>query len=620
MVGTANVSNFCGIVGAQYTDAIVPIPAGALSTYSFNVTVGGEFPIQSNFFNADFTKRVEIADLECPTWGIGTAAATVTGYGNMVVGPPFLPLVSPPPQLQSFDPHWAKCSFITEDDHLISWAIFDPPHALTRVTAMGPDSTSVLSSSSQVTSSPHIDPPQSLPATPANAPLSPFAPPTTNSPVGTASSIFPATPEKTVPADPDVSTSKGSHSSPGPASQASTARVQTSPDPTKGQDPDTEPKIASSLGSAADPQIPLTTPISQNIGDIIYSAFGKSPNNIADKSPNPVPGPIGTALPDFVFEGSTLTADLQSQYLVGNQEVVPGAHAITVSGTFVSMDRGAARLIVGSSTIEPSTAAVASEVFSAVGTSAIAVGGTALTTGGSAATVSGKIYSMGPSGKVIVSTLGAASMNVFTLGAQPVIATLPAVVIGSKTLTPGDPDTTASGLFLSPVSSVFTVDGHTITANPTAMVVDSTSLTPGAPGITVAGTFFSLDESGVAVIGSSTLTLTLPTSSLSVSSVFGAGGQTFTAPPSVFSIDGTTLTAGGPGVLISGTPVSLEPSGVLAIGNTSINLLPSLAGGTNTSTDTGAPFLGGQGRVKVPGFTIMVFMPGLLAFLYSSWL
>lgn len=64
MIKTATVSDFCGVVGAQYTNAIIPLPPGALSTYPWNVTVGDEIPIQSKFFPAPFTKVVQIKDLE----------------------------------------------------------------------------------------------------------------------------------------------------------------------------------------------------------------------------------------------------------------------------------------------------------------------------------------------------------------------------------------------------------------------------------------------------------------------------------------------------------------------------------------------------------------------------
>ena len=119
---------------------------------------------------------------------------------------------------------------------------------------------------------------------------------------------------------------------------------------------------------------------------------------------------------------------------------------------------------------------------------------------------------------------------------------------------------------LSP-QSIFAIGAQTFTANPTGFNIGNTVISPGDAAHTVDGTSISLDKSGVLAIGSSTVSLTNPLTTVSV-----AAGQTFIPNPSAFSIAGTTISPDGPAITVSGTVVSLDHSGALRIDNSITSL------------------------------------------------
>ena len=59
------------------------------------------------------TKSLNVADLECPTFGLGPGTDT-DGKPCRTTGPRYLPLIVPPPQVLSLDPEWLKaCTGLT---------------------------------------------------------------------------------------------------------------------------------------------------------------------------------------------------------------------------------------------------------------------------------------------------------------------------------------------------------------------------------------------------------------------------------------------------------------------------------------------------------------------------
>lgn len=141
-----------------------------------------------------------------------------------------------------------------------------------------------------------------------------------------------------------------------------------------------------------------------------------------------------------------------------------------------------------------------------------------------------------------------------------------AIIYNAFGKTEPEPDGSSAVLLLP--QSVFAAGAQTFTANPTGFRVNGAAVAPGGTGQTVDGTIISLDNSGVLAIGSSTVSLTNP----STTPVLAVAGHTFTPNPSAFSIAGTIVSAGGPVVTVGGTAISLDPSGVLAIDGSTIAL------------------------------------------------
>lgn len=113
-----------------------------------------------------------------------------------------------------------------------------------------------------------------------------------------------------------------------------------------------------------------------------------------------------------------MTANADSVFVVGTQTIVPGATAVTIQGTPVSLAPSAAALVVGPNTeelIEPvaaSTVSVVLPVLTLAGSSITAnamsnyiVAGQTLSAGGSAITVSSTPISLAPgASKIVIGT------------------------------------------------------------------------------------------------------------------------------------------------------------------------------------------------------------------------
>lgn len=138
------MTDFCGQIGSIYTNIIFPV--STLSTISYNVAIGT--PIVSDKIDPEggITKALDTADLACPTWGIETPNGGLLGF---TVGPPFLPIIVPPPELLSFDSLWASCSYVGVANFIISYGIFDPPRILTPQAYLTPPPTAAPESSTK---------------------------------------------------------------------------------------------------------------------------------------------------------------------------------------------------------------------------------------------------------------------------------------------------------------------------------------------------------------------------------------------------------------------------------------------------------------------------------------
>ena len=352
---------------------------------------------------------------------------------------------------------------------------------------------------------------------------------------------------------------------------------------------------------------------------------------------------LAEAAPIAAAGSEKITQNAGSRYVVGGQTLTPGAPAITVQGTEVSLAPSASAIVVAGSTISLSSNnapafTVGSEVVTANSASQYVVDGQTLTPGGPAVTVLGTRVSLAPSGtQVIVGSniVGLAPGLTrppppLTFGSQTFTTNAAgAYVIAGKTLIPGGPAITVSGtpIRLAPGATQVTIgsstsdlspaitpppltfDSQTYTADINSKyIIDGQTLTPGGPAITVSGTRLSLAPSATqVVIGSSTKDLapaiTLPPLTFD-SHIYTANSA------SDYIIDGQTLIPGGPALTVSGTRLSLAPSGTeVIIGTSTIPLNPTapsshpppLTIGSQTITPNAAGVYLIAGQTLIPG-------------------
>ena len=295
--------------------------------------------------------------------------------------------------------------------------------------------------------------------------------------------------------------------------------------------------------------------------------------------------------PMVAVSPQSITFNSASKLVLGGQTLTPGAPAINIQGTLVSLGSLVNAVIVAPSTTTLPTPVgapaitVASQPITLDSASHYVVAGKTLTPGGPPVSIEGTLVSLAPSASAI---LVAGSTNMLS-SASP---SLPALVVGSQTLTansasayvitgqglvpglPGAimPESAMSIFSTAPwsLSPPVTGAGEAFTPNPTASSITGNRLPVGGAVVTISGTLVSLGPSGSLVIGTSTTVLPKGASP----SVFTVGDQTFTANPTAFSIAGTKISSDGPEVTISGTPVSLGVSGRLVIGTSTAELSP----------------------------------------------
>jgi hypothetical protein len=306
-------------------------------------------------------------------------------------------------------------------------------------------------------------------------------------------------------------------------------------------------------------------------------------------------------------------------FVVSGQTLAPGAPAITVSGTTLSLASSGSVLVVNgaSSTIQspaipnitPPALTVGNNVFPALDNprDTFVIAGQTLVPAGSAITVFGTTLSLGSSASFLVVN-GATSVipnpiaPTINLG-NDVLTRLPptsgpSFVVGDQSLIPGGPAITVSGttLSLAPSASFVVIDGVTssfatpgpqvgsspsitvgndvISALPEpwgpTFVVDGQTLIPGGLQITVSGTTLSLAPSAsLIVVNGVTSTLTTPAPPLITAPPLTIGHATFKPLPgtgTAYLVGSMLLTAGG-SIVVSGTTVSLAPGATALVVN-----------------------------------------------------
>lgn len=540
--------------------------------------------------NTGILAPLTINDLACPTWGLGRSTSA-DGTVITTIGPPWLPLIAPPMAAFSLDPTWALlCTgMLTDEFALSTFALFDPPVALTRGSGLVPAPLVPVVVPTSLPAPNHADPttlpdvqvaPSTGAAKPASSPVNPAVPPArTGDPLG---------------------------DSPSPSLAIASA------DPTRPGSPAGDPQTA-----PADPEAPTqpvpqqggdSHPQTQGLGAIIYNAFGKSGPGTGgiENKVNTITVPTSGVQEIDIGGDQVLSVDPSGVQFEGKSYSI-GGPAMTLSDnvyTLVPPNWSENTALndddspIDSPPPAPDTLTLAGQTIVPNPTGMI-IAGSSVVPGGSAVTISNTPVSLDPSGILVVgsSSFSLPPQSIFTIGTQTFTTNPTGFVLNGAAISPGAAAQTIDGTMISlgyfgaltvgsstillqtpsrtpTATAPVTVAGQTFTPNPTAFSIAGTTISVGGPAVTIAGTIISLQPSGTLIVGSSTIPL-LATSTPPPENVLSIAGQTFTPNPTAFSIAGTKISAGGPAVTVDGTMISLQPSGTLIVGSSTIPLLPS---------------------------------------------
>ena len=589
-------------------------PPGGLSTWKPPpASEGGEyFALGSTYFDpngGNFYDHVgsyaplTIKDLACPTWGLGISGTMDDGTVVKTIGPPWLPLISPPTEAFNLNPTWSSlCTgLLTDPMNIHTLALFDPPIALTPGSGLVPASVTAVASPTPLPAPNHADPttvpdkqaaPSTAAAEPADSPTDPADPPArTGDPgrdgpspsVGMADPARPASP----PGDPLATPTNKNDPPSGLGVPANGFE-----DPSNGQDdPLANPQLSKSDATQTAPadSKALTQPtphqldgsqlLTQGLGAIIYNAFGQS-------------GPKIDNIPNEVNTISVPTAGVQKGSIGGGQVLSVNPSGVQFEGKTYSIDGPAMTFSNKVYTLVPQQDSEDNDIHNDDARI------DNLLPAPPTLTIAGHNVIPNPTAMVIAGSSILPGSNAVTISETPI------------SLDPSGILAVGSSSFLLPPQSVFTIGTEPFTAYPTGFVLDGTTISPGAAAQRIHGTMISLDRSGMLALGDTKISL--PTISPTPAPVpFTLAGQTFTPNPTAFSIAGTTILAGGAAVTVGGTVISLRPSGTLVVGSSTIPLLapqtrsPSLFNINGLSIEAESSF------AVVDGVTIRPGAPGV---------
>ena len=287
--------------------------------------------------------------------------------------------------------------------------------------------------------------------------------------------------------------------------------------------------------------VPGGAAITNSAGQTLSLVAGGS-SVVVDGQTQQVSQQVATPAPVITVGNSRITANSQSQFVIGSQTLAAGASAITVSNQVISLASSGNAVVFGQSTqaINAPSQFVATQApiltlgqstFKANSKSEYVVAGQTLYAGSSAIVVSGSTISLEPSAA--------------------------AVVVNGKTAS------------LTPHSILATVAPPVITIGPSAVtavekgeyVIAGQTLSAGGSAITVSGTRISLgSDASDLVVGSSTQHLSPQVFQLTTQAPVLTVGKAYISAvaPSEYVYGGKTFEAGDM-MTISGTIVSFAP-------------------------------------------------------------
>ena len=643
-MGTIEVFDGCGRIGSVSTSPFIAVAPEHLSTVSFaDYTSGQEFVFsEATMYDRGATsKRLDIVDLECPTFGLAKSTDE-SGTYHFTVGYPWLPMIVRPEEVLAHDPVWnSSCRWIPSGWwNVQSAALFDPPHALVPGEGLVPGPTGGAPTAPTPVAQVNNDlKPQPAQKATADQPAptgdttkssqSGLVPPSTleqdSSSAGSQLSLNSPSDHKT-PVD-DQSQAGGKEPAPADSSnsiQNAGSDSESSPDSAGQGSINTPPGKDRDPGTESDQNDPSTQ------DGTAKGAASHQNQALSGGSEGSLPNALPVAAPVYTV-GNQIFAPNPTGFQVAGTSIVPGGPEITLAGTSLSL-APSGKLVIGDKTFaaanpsdlptskdpnrqnnageqqdapsddssspgsssKPPVYTIADQTFTPNPTGFQLPSGRILLPGGPAVTISGTAISLAPSGT--------------------------AFIIGDKTINAMNPSTFPnlnnpnSQDSAQPYPPILTLGSQTVTANPTGFSISpGTTVQPGGPAITISNTRLSLGPSGLLFINDqtvslSTLTTTLTTPAISnyknvYNSPITIAGKIITPNPSGFVVDGSTVLPGGSAVVVDGTSVSLGGDAVLDVGGSMTTLgdgRASATGGLTGDGEQGANSFAGKGeRLKL---------------------
>ena len=549
--GTISVSDRCDYIGKSYTNPTIAVPQGGLSTLSFSSTYiqfAGFLP-QTGSFDPAACHTYGISNASTSSWlydGDGDGTSSWFSTVTYSFGPPYNPILLPPPQLTALDPEWQACTswrtFGADAYAGYLGLIYDPPRALTRAPSMVDPSTTEPDPAAQPT--------QSSPQ-PAGF-ISPAAPRLTDKPISLAKpglsmglSPDPVKPDNkpTLTADPESRSSE---------------RVFPGGDPTAATDPnppeDHSGLLTSDTGLAGFILRPFQ-PIANKNGDTHGGGDPATKTHIISLESSELDPPILT------IDGSAYTANQASAYIVGSQTLSAGGPAIRVSGVLYSLASStttlpniASILSALSSSDEP-ILTIDGKSYTADSASQYVIGSQTLAPGGPTITVNNIPYALPAFSAAIVSGGSTIFLDQNAVADATILSMLSAV-----------------GFDKNHQPQTYTVDGIQMIGGPSTLAVGSATLAPGSPALTTSSHTLSLANEGTLIVDGRTSILTAGVFGNNKQyQIYTVDGIPLTGNPTALVVGSITLTAGSPALTILGRVVSLATGGTLVVdGRTSI--------------------------------------------------
>lgn len=296
-----------------------------------------------------------------------------------------------------------------------------------------------------------------------------------------------------------------------------------------------------------------------------------------------------TTSPSIVASGHPLTTNSAGDFIVGSSVLHPGSPAIIVSNNPISLDASASQVIVGGSTIQllpaltsPPSVTIGGHPLTTNSAGAYVIASKTLTPGASAITIASTPLSLAPFATALIvgsSTIplppppSASENRPLVIGSTTLPYSLnptsSLLIIGSQTLTPGGP-------------------ALTISSTPLSLAPSGTALIVGSSTILLSPSQFPLSSSQAQfTIGSTTLPYSLNTASsliIIASHTLTAGGAAIIVAGSVVSVVQGSGTQGLEVVVGSGASVTTEGLGSVIMGGFGTGAPTGSAGAGSTET------------------------------------